>query len=337
MPIYDNKKICISAVATHYSEKTYTIEQLIVNARMHEINAEMIGINQVHVTENGILTTSEATIAANKALQYAKIIPEKIDELVYISEGMGDYLYMDTSKSVLRNIQGRTDGEVYTYDICRGNNGTIGVIKMVANQLVGNKRISTALISSALLWENHSQDRWLGATFLGDGAGAIILQENIGNNEILSMACDSISECNLVSGFKYGGTKYDLPKEALKNGEFFYGILDEDHLQKVIDNVVSKCINVGYNALERAGLSLEDIDCIGIAGFSKKHNTEILHAFPRVDIVIDPLSEKGFLGTLGVIEIFDKFINDDSYEQGAIILIIANGIDSNVEAIIIRK
>lgn len=337
MSIYDNKCICISAVATHYSQKTYTIEQLIDKAKKYELNVEMLGINQVHVTENGMLTTGEATMAANKALQYANMHPEKIDELVYISEGMGDYLYMDTSKTVLRNIQGRTDEEVYTYDICRGNSGTIGVIKMVSNQLVSNKRISTALISSALLWENHSKDRWLGATFLGDGAGAIILQERKGHNEILSIECDSISDCNLVSGFKFGGTKYDLPKEALEKGEFYYGIMNDRHLQRVMENIVSKCINVGYKALEKVGLSLDDINCIGIAGFSKKFNEEILHAFSDVDKVIDPLSEKGFLGSVGVIEVLDKFINDDRYMQGAVMLAISNGIDSNVESIIIRK
>ena len=141
----------------------------------------------------------------------------------------------------------------------------------------------------------------------------------------------------MVSGFKFGGTKYDLPKEALKKGEFYYGIIDDKHLQRVKENIVTKCINIGYKVLEKAGLSLEDINCIGIAGFSKWFNEEIVHAFSGVDKVIDPLSEKGFLGSVGVIEVLDKFINDDRYMQGAVMLVISNGIDSNIESIIVRK
>lgn len=333
----NKNRICIGAVTTHYSNNIRTIEELKRNSGISAQQADSIGIEQVHVTDRGVLTTDEATIVAQKILKQAKIKPEKIDEVVYISEGMGDYLYMDTSKSVLRNIQGRMDNVVYTYDVCRGNCGTIGVIKFVGNQLIGNKEISTAIIDTALLWEKHSKNRWLGTTFLGDGAGAVLLQENAGSNEILSTAYDSMSEYNLVSGFKYGGTKYELPKKALEAGEFYYGILDETHLQGVLNNVVDACVQIGQRAMEKAGLSVDEIDCIGIAGFSKKYNDEILGGFEGIDSVIDPLSNKGFLGTVGVIEVLDNFVNSDDYKEGETMLVIANGIDSNVEAMVVRK
>ena len=86
MTMLNKNRICISGVATHYSDNIRTIEKLKKNSGISARQADSIGIEQVHVTDNGILTTDEATIVAQKALKKAKIKPEEIDELVYISE-----------------------------------------------------------------------------------------------------------------------------------------------------------------------------------------------------------------------------------------------------------
>ncbi|MCB5050632.1 hypothetical protein LGW56_08985 [Streptococcus mutans] len=46
---------------------------------------------------------------------------------------------------------------------------------------------------------------------------------------------------------------------------------------------------------------------------------------------------KGYLGSLGSIDVLDSFINDDSIPYGSIMLVVSFGIDPNVEALIIRK
>ncbi len=129
-------KICIGAVKTHYSKKVKTIKELAVDSGKSVDWAKCTGIKQVHVVDDGIITSEEATIVADELLKDANVNPKEIDQLVYISEGMGDYLYMDTSKTVIRNIGGRTDGVIYTYDICRESNGTIGAIKFAGNHML---------------------------------------------------------------------------------------------------------------------------------------------------------------------------------------------------------
>ncbi|MBP3325571.1 MAG: hypothetical protein J6L77_04015 [Coprococcus sp.] len=76
--------------------------------------------------------------------------------------------------------------------------------------------------------------------------------------------------------------------------------------------------------MEKAGLSVDEIDCIGIAGFGKKDNDEILDEFAGIDLVIGPFSDKGFLGTTKVMEVLNTFMNSDGYSEGAIILGIFN-------------
>ena len=48
-------------------------------------------------------------------------------------------------------------------------------------------------------------------------------------------------------------------------------------------------------------------------------------------------AQGGFLGTVGSIRVLDAFINDGSYKNGDVMLVISNGIDCNVEAMVIRK
>ena len=113
-----------------------------------------------------------------------------------------------------------------------------------------------------------------------------------------------------------------------------------------MENVVSFSINVGEDALTKAGMTIDDIDYIGISGFHQKYNDQILSEFKaKVDAinpletmsVINSLETKGYLGSLGVIEVLDQFLNDDNIRKNSTMLIIANGIDINVEAMVIRK
>ncbi len=327
-------KVCIKSVAVEIPNNQIGNLELISRIRVDQHIVNKTGIEKIYVANHGELTTEITTRAVKKSI--VDIEPKSIDEMVYISEGISDYLYMDTSKTILKNIGGRTDNVVYTYDIFAGNCGTIGIIQLIGNQLIYNRNVSTAVVASGLLWENHSQRRTLGATVLGDGAGSIVLQEGLGKNEILSIVRESMSEYNLVAGFKYGGTKYDLPKEALERGGFTYGILNVLHLSGVLEKIVELSEKAGWKAIEISGLSQYEIDCIGIAGFSKKINDDILNHF-EIARKIDMFTQGGFLGTVGSIRVLDAFINDGSYKNGDVMLVISNGIDCNVEAMVIRK
>ncbi|WP_432667347.1 3-oxoacyl-[acyl-carrier-protein] synthase III C-terminal domain-containing protein [Wukongibacter baidiensis] len=330
--------VSIQTVATHYPEEKRSIDELAFKTGKSLDWAKEIGIEEVHVSKSGIVTTDIAVSAAQKALHRVKIEPQNVDQLVWISEGINDYLYMDTSKTVIQKLGGRTDGLIHSYDFHRGSNGTIGFIKLIGNQVLSNPTIDTSLISSALLWENHSNRRFLGNTFLGDGAGAIILKEDLGYNQVLSTSQASISEYNMVTCFKHGGTLNNLSRESVQSGQFMFDILDESHLEGILDNVVHSSIKVAKNALSKADLTLDEIDYVGVAGFHQRYNDSILEEIkkPRA-IVLDSLRTKGYLGSVGIIEVLDRFLNDESIEKGSTMLAIANGIDINVESMVIRK
>ena len=73
-----------------------------------------------------------------------------------------------------------------------------------------------------------------------------------------------------------------------------------------------------------------------ISGFNKTVNKDIVSKF-GVKEIIDPLNDKGFLGSLGAIEVLSQFINDDNIKYGKKMLLFTVGIDVNVEALVIQK
>lgn len=329
--------ISIESIIAIYPDRTLSIRELAENAEVSVIDAEASGISRLHAASVGTLTTDLAADAVKIALSKAKIDSMSVDQLAFISECIGDYLYMDASKTVIKKMGGRDDNLIYSSDFFRGNSGTLGIIEIVGNQLTANPNIRCSVISTSLVWESHSNKRRLGDTFLGDGAGAIVMSDHLSEkNRILSISVKSLSRYSLVSGFKYGGTLYDFTADVVHNNKFVYSILDQECYKGVMENVISVAVEVGKEALEKAGCTVEDISYIGISGFNKTVNKDIVSKF-GVKEIIDPLNDKGFLGSLGAIEVLSQFINDDNIKYGKKMLLFTVGIDVNVEALVIQK
>lgn len=323
---------------TYYPEAKRSMDKLSENSGQPLEWGKKTGIKEVHVAKAGEITTNLAIKSAKKALKSSSVDPMDLDQLIYISEGINDYLYMDTSKAIIQKLGGRTDGLMHSYDFQRGSNGTIGFIKLISNQVMGNPAIDTSIISSALIWENHSNNRYLRQTYLGDGSGAILLKKDLGSHRILSTSLTSMSEYNKVSGFKYGGTLHDITREVAQEQKLAFDILDDRHLQGIVDSIISASLTTTFRALSKADITLDEINYIGISGFQKEVNHSICQELYKPGMnVIDSLETKGYLGSVGVIEVLDKFLNDSSIKSGSTMLVVAIGVDINIESMIIRK
>lgn len=330
-------EISINAVVTKYPKHKKSINDLLNQEEKNLTWMLDSGIKEVHTEINNHSVTDMAAKVVKKAITLSGLKMKCLDQLVFISEGISDYLYMDSAKSIIRKIGGRTNGNIHTSDFFRGSNGTLGIIKIVGNQIIANSDIENSIITSALSWEHHSNNRFLGYTVLGDGAGAILLSKSNGRNQIISIALECMDEYNMVAGFKYGGTRNDFTNEIIHTDKFYYDILKESHLQGILNNLVLTTYKVIQKALRKGKLEINDIDYIGIAGFHSRFNSLILESIGRKLPIINYLETKGYLGTVGTMEILNCFINNEKIHNNSTLLIIAIGIDANVEAMIVRK
>ena len=169
------------------------------------------------------------------------------------------------------------------------------------------------------------------------GAGAVLLSKNSADNKIMGIASECMSEFCMVTGFKYGGTRNDFSDKNIHNNKFCFDILEESHLKGVLDNIVSVSWEVVKKVLQKADMEINDIDFIGITGFHKRVNNSILKGIKTKAHIIEYIETKGYLGSVGSIEILNCFINNEKIQKDSKLLIIANGIDANVEAMIIKK
>lgn len=330
-------EISIIGVATHFPIKKKAVDEIIRQSGEVYPWVKDCGIREVHVESNNHSITNIATEVTKRVLNATGFNVLNIDQLVFISEGMSDYLYMDTSKSILRKIGSRMNGNIHASDLFRGSNGTLELIRLIGNQIKVNPDIEASIIVSALNWEYHSNNRILGTTFLGDGAGAVLLSKNSERNKIMGIASECMSEFCMVTGFKYGGTQNDFSDENIHNNKFCFDILEESHLRGVLDNIVSTSLDVVKKVLQKANMQINDINFIGITGFHKRFNDSILKGMKTKAHIIEYIETKGYLGSVGSIEILNCFINNEKIQKGSKLLIIANGIDANVEAMIIKK
>ena len=334
----DSRLTKILSVAVFFPEKIPTKQLIKKIPEIRDIvNTE--AIQSICIASNKKNVTDMGTFAVRKALYNGGITSKNLNQLVFISEGISDYLYMDTSKTIIRNLNEEADGPIHANDYFRGQNGTLGFLEMISNQVESNPDIKYSVICSSLIWKYHSNHRVIGNTILGDEAGAILLSKDStdNRNEILSFSSISLSQYNMLCGFKYGGTEYDITKEVIEKDLFKLDLLDKKQFLEFEKIVVKSCIEVINDVLEKAQVPITDIDYLGISGTETDKIKKIIDLFSEKTKIINSLKTKGYLGSLGSIDVLDSFINDDSIPYGSIMLVVSFGIDPNVEALIIRK
>ena len=88
--------------------------------------------------------------------------------------------------------------------------------------------------------------------------------------------------------------------------------------------------------LTNADFTFNDFDFIGISGFHKDYTAQLLGKLPLKSI-IDPLQSKGYIGSLGIIEVINRFLYDPMIRSNQIMLSINMGLEGNIECMLIKK
>jgi 3-oxoacyl-[acyl-carrier-protein] synthase-3 len=289
------------------------------------------GIQTLHTCESGISSTALSVKAFQKLADKENTLPTDIDCVAWIAEGVDDFIYMDTAKTFIEDIKGNTDGEVHTYQLYGGAGGTLQAIQLISNQVLANPTVNKALIVSSLIWESHSHNRLLQPTFLGDGAGVILIEANGAEKMILGIKTATLEAGNTSFAIPYGGTKHPITQEVINKEAFKVNTISQKGYDHILDNIIKEASKMIAELCENTKVDITKIDCIGISGFHKKYTEELLKMLPEKQ-VIDPLLSKGYLGSMGVFEVLDQFLNNSLIAKGSIILIINLGLEGNLES-----
>lgn len=240
---------------------SYVPERVLTNAdleKMVDTTNEWIltrtGIRERHIARPDEATSDMAAEAARRALANAGISAEQID-LIIVATITPDMGFPNTACFVQAKI-GATNA--FCFDIEAACSGFVYGLDL-ARQYIGTGSVRTVLVIGAekISCITDWSDRSLCVLF-GDGAGAAVVQAVPDRNGILASVMRSdgrLSELLMLPG---GGSRHPTSAETLEKGLHFMKMNGRD----VFKHAVTCMTDVARRALDKAGLTIEDIDLI---------------------------------------------------------------------------
>ncbi len=210
------------------------------------------GIRERRIAAEGELTSDLATKAAERALEMAGVAAEEIDYLV-VGTITGDYPWPATACVVQKNLKAMNAA---AFDVSAACSGFVYALDAAVKQLeVGSAKkalvIGAEVLSRHIDWEDRNT-----CVLFGDGAGAVVLEAQDGENGILSShlhADGSYLELLYQPGFS---TRYPASEEGLRDRLQYLKMQGNE-----VFKVAVRCLTeVALEALEANGLKAKDVD-----------------------------------------------------------------------------
>ncbi|HEX7783230.1 MAG TPA: beta-ketoacyl-ACP synthase III [Sphingobium sp.] len=226
--------------------------------------AERTGIRQRHIAADGETTATLATEAARKAMAAAGVAPEDIG-LIILATATPDQTF-PASATLVQAALGIDD--CIAFDVAAVCSGFLYALSVADNMIRGGAAdkaivIGSETFSRILDWEDRGT-----CVLFGDGAGAIILgaEESLeGKRGILASKLHADGRHNQLLYVDGGpSTTGTVGKLRMKG-------------QEVFRHAVVNLASVMREALDAAGLSIEDVDWV----VPHQANARILDATAR--------------------------------------------------------
>jgi 3-oxoacyl-[acyl-carrier-protein] synthase-3 len=240
---------------------SYVPERILTNAelsRMVDTSDEWIttrtGIKERRVAAKDEQTSDMATKAALKALEQAKVKPEDVD-LILVATATPDMLFPATACFVQKKIGAKNAA---CLDISAACAGFLFGIE-IAQQFITSHTHDTVLVIGAekLTSITNWTDRNTCVLF-GDGAGAAVLQHRGRAHGVISTHIGSDGEFTDILFMPGGGSRCPITAENAHLNLATIHMTGKD----VYKQAVIAMISAAQNALDQAGLSINDISCV---------------------------------------------------------------------------
>ena len=212
------------------------------------------GIKERRIAGADEFTSDMAFHAAEKALASAGVTPDQID-LIIVATITPDMLFPSTAclvqhrlgakNAMAFDIEAACSGFVYALEIGRRfiESGS------VTNVLV----IGAEKISSIIDWTDRAT-----CVLFGDGAGAAVLQHRPGRRGIITTCLASDGTKGEFLCMPGGGSRVPATAESVTTRQHFLRMNGKDTFKSAVNAMVA----VGFEALEKAGLTIDDIKLV---------------------------------------------------------------------------
>jgi 3-oxoacyl-[acyl-carrier-protein] synthase-3 len=238
---------------------SYVPEKVLTNFDLEKFldtNDEWIvtrtGIRERHVAAEGENTSDLATKAAQRALEMAGVKGEEID-LIVVGTITGDFPWPATACLVQNNLGAKGAA---AFDVSAACSGFVYALDAAVRRIESGASRKAVVIGAEVLsrvvdWEDRNS-----CILFGDGAGAVVLEAQEGDNGVLSThlhADGSYWELLYQPGF---GSRHPATEAGIRERLPFLKMQGNE----VFKIAVRSLSEVAQEALEANGLTAADLD-----------------------------------------------------------------------------
>jgi len=313
------RAVGIIGIGTYVPEKIMTNKDLeSIVETSDEWITDRTGIRERRIAGQGEATSDLAIKAARKAIADAGITAEEID-LIIVATATPDMVFPSVACLVQADIKAARAG---AFDLSAGCSG------FVYGLVTGSQFIKTGLykkvlvigaetLSTILDWSDRNT-----CVLFGDGAGAVVLSETTAGYGILG--------ANLGADGS-GGDLLKLPAGGSRNPATADTISQKMHFVQMNGNEVFKFAvkivgETAFKALEDAGLSAGDVDCL----VPHQANIRIIQSAAKrlklpLDKVVINIDKYGNTSAASIPIALDEAVHSGKIKKGDTIVLIGFG------------
>jgi 3-oxoacyl-[acyl-carrier-protein] synthase-3 len=313
------KRISIAGTGMYLPERILTNTDL---EKMVDTTDEWIftrtGIRQRHMAADGQSTSDLGAEAGKRAIADAGLEPCDID-MIIVATVTPDMLMPNTACFV-QNIIGAKNA--FCFDLEAACSGFVYAMETAKNYILAGAAKNVLVIGAEKLssftdWTDRGT-----CVLFGDGAGAVVLREAEGDGGILSTVMGSDGALTELLMIPAGGSKSPSSEAT---------VADRMHCiqmsgREVFKHAVRSMCDAGQKALEKAGLSIDDIACI----IPHQANMRIIQAISdRLGVDTDRfylnLERVGNISGASIPVALDEAVKNDVIKNGDNVLFVAFG------------
>ena len=265
--------------------------------------------------------------AARDAIAEAKIDAKDIDVIIYIGEEHKEYPLWTAAIKIQEEIGA---ANAWAFDVQLRCGTAIMAMKVAKSLMLADESIKTVLLAGG--YRNHDfidyENKRTRFMFnLGAGAGALVLQKDVGGHELLEaelITDGSFSEDVVVP---VGGTKQPLTPELLQSGRYILDVLDPEGMKlRLEQKSLSNFLKVIRRSLEKSGYTEQQLNYVAMLHMKKSAHDYVLTELGLTEENSIYLSHYGHIGQIDQILSLYLARQQGKLHEGNIISLVSAGI-----------
>lgn len=288
---------------------------------------QKLGIIEKPIPGPGDGTQEMGVKASLDCLKNTGVSAEKIDLILSIGEEWKEYPLTTTGIYIQERI-GAVNA--WALDIQQRCCTTVAAMKIAKDMMFSDPDINTVLIAGGYRNGDFIDYTDSSVSFmfnLAAGAGAILLQKNLGRNALLGTHIITDGTMARDAGVEFGGTEKPITRENISEAYCSLRVFDEKHMKARLNEVSMSnwmlCID---KAFEKSGLNSSEMDYLAALHFKRSLYFGLVRQLGLTDEQTIYLENYGHLGQIDQILSLHLAQQAGKLSEGSIISMIAAGI-----------